>query len=212
MNRTSITDDNSHATQYSYDGANRLSRVTDPKGNRVDYTYDTNGNLVTRSRTDKSDTAAPDQVFTMTYVYDGLDRLSTSTDNVGNARTYMYDSRSNRVRYVDPRNNLTQYQYDGLNRLLRSGRDMNANGSGFNVGTDIINGRIWDDNSRLIGTSDPNSHATQYQYDPLGRRIQRTNADNTIKIWSYDPWGNAHPDPTMKTERSASTTTTISID
>lgn len=188
LNRTSVTDDNGHATSYSYDGANRLNRVTDPKGNRVDYTYDNNGNLVTRTRTDKSDTAAPDQAFAGTYGYDGLDRLISATDNVGNARSYMYDSRSNRVRSVDPRTNLTQYQYDGLNRLIRSGRDMNANSSGFDV-NDIVRTYSYDDNSRVISGSDPNSHATQYQYDPLGRLIQRTNADTTIRTWSYNPWG-----------------------
>jgi YD repeat-containing protein len=191
LNPISRTDDNNHTAQYSYDGANRISRVTDPKGNRVDYTYDNNGNIVTRSRTDKSDTAQPDQVFAMTFVYDGLDRLITATENVGNARSYMYDSRSNCVRLVDPRNNLTQYEYDGLNRLLRSGRDMNANGSSFNPGIDIISGRTWDDNSRLISASDPNSHATQYTYDALGRITRRDNADATFKTWTRDAWGNA---------------------
>ena len=70
MNVTSITDDNSHATSFSYDNVNRVSRVTDAKGNHVDYGYDANSNRVTRTRIDKSDTAAPDQVFTLTNVYD----------------------------------------------------------------------------------------------------------------------------------------------
>ena len=191
LNLISLTDDNGHATSFSYDGANRLSRVTDPKGNLVEHTYDANGNLVTRTQTDKSDTAAPDQVFVLTNVYDGLDRLITSTDNVGNVRSYFYNSRSNRVRYIDPRNKLTQSQYDGLNRLLRSGRDMNGNNSGFDAGIDIISARTWDDNSRLIGATNPNSYSTQYQYDAIGRCLQRSNADTTAKTWSYDAWGNA---------------------
>ncbi len=191
LNVTSVTDDNGHATSFSYDGANRLSRITDPKANSVDYTYDSNGNLVTRTRTDKSDSASSDQVFVLTNVYDGLDRLITSTDNVGNAQSYLYNSRSNRVRYIDPRNKLVQSEYDGLNRLLRSGRDMNGNGSGFDAGIDVISGRIWDDNSRLTGATNPNSYSTQYQYDALGRCLQRTNADTTAKTWSYDAWGNA---------------------
>jgi YD repeat-containing protein len=200
-NLISDTDGRGVVTHYTYDAANRLNSLTDPKGNRVDYTYDADGNLVTSSRTDKSDTAAPDQLFTVTYVYDGLNRLATSTDNVPNARSYLYDSRSNLLRYVDPRNNLTQYEYDGLSRLLRSGRDMNGNSSGFDLGTDIISGQTWDDNSRMIGTSDPNSHATQYQYDALSRLVQRTNADTTIKTWSYDPWGNV----TQSTDENGST-------
>ncbi len=190
LNLTNLTDDNGHATLYSYDGANRLSRVTDPKGNRVDYTYDSDGNLVTRARTDKSDLAASDQVFTTTYVYDGLDRLTSATDNVGNMQSYSYDSRSNLVRSIDARNDLTQCEYDGLNRLIRSGRDLTGNGSGFDV-TDIIQVYSYDDNSRLLGRTDPNNHATQYVYDPLSRVTRRNNADTTFKTWSYDPWGRA---------------------
>ncbi len=189
LNRTMRTDDNGHSTLFSYDGANRLSRVTDPKANRVDYTYDANGNLVTRSRADKSDLGAADQFFTTTYACDGLNRVTTATDNVGNMQSYFYDSRSDLVRSIDPRNDLTQYEYDGLNRRIRSGRDLTGNGSGFDV-NDIIQSYAYDDNSRLLGRTDPNNHATQYVYDPLDRPIRTNNADTTLKTWSYDTWGN----------------------
>jgi YD repeat-containing protein len=190
LNLISVTDDNNHTTTRSYDGANRPSRVTDAKSNRIDYVYDGNNNIITSTETDKSDIGGPDQVFTRTNVYDGVDRPITSTDNVGNAGSYRYDSRGNLVRYTDPRNNLTQYQYDGLNRLIQRGRDMNGNGSGFDAGTDIIHIYTHDDNSRLIGDTDPNSHATQYIYDSLGRPTHRTNADSTGRSWTHDAWGN----------------------
>lgn len=201
LNVTGVTDDNNHTTQYSYDGANRLIRVTDPKGNRADRGYDANSNVVSVDYLNRSDTAAPDQVFHVTNVYDGRDRLVTSTDNVGNARSYLYDSRSNRVRFIDPRNNLVQYEYDGLNRLIRQGQDMNSNSSGFDPATDIISVRAYDDNSRMTGLTNPNLFGTQYQYDARGRLTQRTNADATIKTWGYDEWSN----PTQSTDENGST-------
>ncbi len=189
LNLTTLTDDNGHSTLYSYDGANRLSRITDPKLNRVDYTYDANGNLVTRSHTDKSDLGASDQVFTITYAYDGLNRATTATDNVGNMGSYFYDSRSNLVRTIDARNDLAQYEYDGLGRLTRRGHDLAGNSSAFDAG-DIVHTYAWDDNSRLLGRTDPNNHSTQYVYDPLGRVTRRNNADTTFETWGYDAWGN----------------------
>jgi YD repeat-containing protein len=43
----------------------------------------------------------PAEVFRTTFLYDSLDRLQTSFDNLGQAKDVRYDSRGNRVAAAD---------------------------------------------------------------------------------------------------------------
>ncbi len=200
---TGETDDNGHSTSYGYDTANRRSVVTDAKNNQVLYEqpggasgYDANSNVVSVKEIDKSDLGNPDEIFFTSYVYDNLDRLTTTTDNVGNLNQYAYDSRSNRVLYTDARNNSTRYHYDGVNRLTRTVRDMDALGPDDNaqpgdLNPDIVTTQDWDDSSRLTGQTDDSANATAYQYDALDRRTMTNYADCTTDSTTYDVHDNA---------------------
>ena len=88
--------------------------------------------------TDKSDLGNPDQQFTPTFNFDGLNRLKSTVDNIGNTNQVFYDSRSNRVSTVDAKGNRIEYRYDGLNRLLDTDRFMTATGDGTGVVEDHI--------------------------------------------------------------------------
>jgi RHS repeat-associated protein len=180
-----VINDNNHPTATAYDTANRLSVITDAKGNTATYSYDRNSNVIAITEVEKSDLAAPDEEFTTTYAYDGLDRLIQTTDNVGNTHTYAYDSRDNRTQTIDALSHETRYEYDGLDRLTETIRDLDGDGADGD-GDDITTSQTWDDTSRLVAQTDDNGNTTSYEYDALNRMFREQMADATVHSYTYD--------------------------
>ena len=186
-----VVDDNSHNTNTTYDTANRTQTVTDAKGNAVTRAYDNNGNATTITEVDKSDLGLPDQTFITQSAYDNLDRLTQTTDNIGNTHRYGYDSRNNQTLHIDARGNTTRYAYDGLNRLIQTIQLLTDTGEGTgNVVGSITTAQEWDDDSRLTAQIDNNGNRTGYSYDALNRRIRETAADTTMQSFTFDVHGN----------------------
>lgn len=73
---TSFTNGTSNTTSYSYDSYQRLTRVTAPEGNYVNYTYDTNGNVTEIRQVEKPGT--PDLAdIVQTFTYGNVGSCST---------------------------------------------------------------------------------------------------------------------------------------
>ena len=183
--------DNGNAIQYLYDTANRLQQVVDPKANLKVYTYDPNSNIVGIDETDKDDLLGPDQLFTTTYTYDGLDRRTVTVDSTGNQAIVGYDSRDNPTVEEDALGNLTTRTYDGLDRLTTEDRVLTdtGDGSGLVIGS-VFTQNKYDDDSRVTVKVDGNGNQTQYAYDNLGRRVQDLYDDGTFHQYVYDPHHN----------------------
>ncbi|MBW8017968.1 MAG: RHS repeat protein, partial [Planctomycetes bacterium] len=181
-----VIDDNGNYTHYEYDTVNRKKRITDAKNNKKSYAYDKKSNVISVTEVEESDLSEPNAIFTTTYAYDNLDRLTRVTDNNNNTTEYGYDSRDNRRRVTDALGNETRYEYDGLNRLTRTIRDMDGDGADAGDADDIKTGRTYDDNSRLIGQTDDNGNTAGYEYDALNRWIRTTYADGTVVTSTYD--------------------------
>lgn len=143
-------------TTYTYDGLDRpltettavgvttssyngwTTTVVDPNGHRKEYVRDAYGRLAQVRETNQG------QVYTTSYTYDSLGRLTGLTDAEGNVRnftynglglrtratdlhapadtifgtwTYAYDSRGNLITRTDPRGTVINYAYDALSRL-----------------------------------------------------------------------------------------------
>lgn len=196
-----VVNDNNHTTLTAYDTANRRSLVTDAKGNTTRYGYDADSNVISRTQTDKSDLGGTDEAIATTFTYDGLDRLTSTIDNIDNTNTIAYDSRNNRVRMVDALGNLVTSTFDGLNRLTATTRILTdtGNGTGNPFGT-IVTRQVWDDTSRLTQQIDDNNNATTYGYDPLNRQTSETCADGTSQSYSYD----AHDSRTLSIDANGS--------
>jgi len=177
-----VSDDSDRDRRYAYDTANRLIAVTDPGSNVVSFTYDANGNVLTRTQTDRSDLGGPAQVFTATFTYDDWDRRITASDNTGNNQNWGFDSRDNIVRSADPRTNETVRVYDGLSRVTDE-----THFAGPAAGGIVINAsHVVYQNDRLVSSTDGNSNATLHAYDSLDRRTQIEGPDGNIVTFLWD--------------------------
>jgi len=147
---------------------NALGRPAAVKGNngqQVSYTYDGNGNLLTR-------TDAAGRVTQ--YQYDALNRLIrvTAPDN-GVVLTH-YNAAGN-VDYVqDPRGLRTTYTYNGFGQVLTQA----SPDSGTTVYT-------YDSAGRMASKTLANGLATTYGWDSLGRMTSRSSG-GTTESFTYD--------------------------
>ncbi len=196
----SATNALSHVTTFdSYDASGRLTQMTDPNGLQTAFTYDSRGQVLTVTQTPTTGTArvttmtydAASQLKTLTapdgriltYSYDAAHNLSSVTDNFGNKIEYDYDAMGNLTDEdsYDPGSVLKRtmdYAYDLNNRL-----DTVTNG-GFS--TDLTLDLV----GNLTGETDPNTHATQHDYDPLNRLEQTVDALSGIVSYDYDDHDN----------------------
>ena len=136
-------DGNSSQTVYDLNG-NVIARI-DTNGNRTESRYDNRDRLV-RSY-DANNTIIPEaarkftetkygrvtiggkvyaqtqiidpNVNATTYVYDGLGRLSTDTNQLGKTRTYKYDAIGNQLEVIDRNGTNRTFEYDILNRQTK---------------------------------------------------------------------------------------------
>jgi len=183
---------NNHGTTNLYDTANRLSVQIDAKGNSVTNGYDANGNLVLLTEVEKPDLGGPDERFLTAMFYDGLNRLTATSNNVGSVNRSLYDSRGNRAATIDALTNKVLFAYDGLNRLTQTTRLMTDTGNGLGaVVGQIVTRQTWDDSSRLTSQIDDNGNATTYVYDGLNRKFSTVFADGTGQTNQLDVHGSA---------------------
>lgn len=157
---------NWQATGYFYDEANRLtSTIYGSSGQRIDYTYDENGNELTMT----------DWNGTFSSTYDALNRITSATDHKGRTLTYNYDEVGNQTEMVYPDGRSLTYQYDDNYRL-----------------TELIDphGRTtsWDHNDVGLITSrtNPNGTSIDYQFDAGYRLTRLRNHGNGAMIAEYD--------------------------
>ena len=126
-----ILADNTGESAMTYDGANRKLSETDPLGNKIDYEYDANSNVVHTTRTEKAaGFAGSDETFESRTWYDVIDRatvvarqgadgsiVGTSLSGIYNTESLVnmtgFDSRNNQTHTIDPRE---EYQSHRLRR------------------------------------------------------------------------------------------------
>ncbi|MFT5052286.1 MAG: RHS repeat-associated protein [Chlamydiales bacterium] len=189
--QTSATDDNGHATTWTYDSVGRVLAVLDAAGNETHMQYDPNSNLISLMEIERSTSGAPDQVFTTLMEHDGLDRTISRVDSTGNLTVWGHDSRSNRTVSVDALGNTLALEYDGLNRRTESRRVLTDNGKGSGSPTGlIVTAYQWDHNSRVVAAVDPQGNTTEYHYDALDRMVMEEFADATSRSHTHDVHSN----------------------
>lgn len=97
QNVTVIGDANLNYTSFEYDSSGRLEAAEAPEGNRVEYTYDSRGNLTQTTLIDKSGNTANNIVASATYPATCANPVTcnlptSTTDANGNVTNYTWDS------------------------------------------------------------------------------------------------------------------------
>ncbi len=187
---TSITTPNGGVYTLAYSGE-YLSSITDPLGNAWQYTYNSNGNMLTKT----------DPLGNLvSYTYDSTGRLLTSTDPEGKTRamnytqsgntsftekdggvwTYTYDTTLlAKTQKIDPLGNITKYAYD-LNRNLIS----------ETAPDNSVTAYAYDANSNLTSLTDPQGNKTSYTYNSLNLVTSITDPKTVVTSLTYDAKGN----------------------
>lgn len=168
-NLTGVTDENNHTVSYGYDAKNRLISKTTSLGT-VKYGYDNAGNKI-------ADTGMTGQV--KVYIYDSLNRMTVSKDEMGNQTSFSYDGASRLTSLTDPMGGATTYAYNKLGLITGVG---DANGHGTSVS--------YDDNGNRLSITDPNGHTQYFYYNNADRLIRHTDAGGNTDSFGYDGAGN----------------------
>src|SRR5262249_22046934 len=112
-NRTSMIDPTG-LTTYSYDALNRLTSMTNNKGQTTTFTYDALGRRTSMTHANGVVTG---------YTYDVASQLASIAHSLGattiNSFNYTYDKVGNRNSKAD-NNGTANYTYDALNRLVQA--------------------------------------------------------------------------------------------
>lgn len=169
-----ITDPDGLVIQLRYDAMNRLI-AAQVGSETTQYAYDAIGNLTQVTRPDGS---------TVGYSYDAAHRLTGMALADGSRMVYTLDKTGDitQEQIVDASGTVTythRRSYDALGRLAK---DIGAYNQTSTVAADAH-----DNPTAQQGPRTDISNVTQYQYDPLNRLIQLTQADGGVDKVTYDP-------------------------
>lgn len=213
---TRVSDNCQNTNRSAYDSRNNLTHQTDAKadatvgcsgvvnaqGNSIRHSYDgVNRKLQTiqdlrvggvgAGAIDPSNPSNPDGRITATSTYDGNSRVTSLTDDNGNATRYSYDA-LNRLSIETFADATTkEYTYDRDDNIVRL---KDNNGTIQNCVYDGINRRVRCDITRapsVVGTT-----LNQYEYDGLSRMTRMTDnndpqnaSDDSNVTYVYDSLG-----------------------
>ncbi|WP_218158263.1 hypothetical protein, partial [Paenibacillus algorifonticola] len=195
---------------FTYNYRNQVIEKVEPfggkaNGKRTVYRYDKLGQLLTETLTVQGTD------LTQTMTYDGLGRMATKSDALGNRSRYAYDANGKVVKESDGRYSAwaldeapgTLYEYDALNRMTTA--------SSFDGKVkEVVMFKQYDERGNVIkdvkgegytAANPSQSNGTAYQYDANDRVIAvisaQTGADNASKgtthytsQYVYDALGN----------------------
>ncbi len=173
-----VTDPLSHTTEYTYDEDGNTASVTDGDSNETDYVYDADNRLTETDRPDST---------TLTTDYNDDGTVHDRKDGKGNALiTYGYDSLGRVISTTDANSNETAYTLDGVGNVLTKLDPVSgATCGGTPVGCTSY---TYDDANQLktVSYSDSSSeNVTSITYDDDGQRTAMTDGTGSSS-WSYD--------------------------
>jgi RHS repeat-associated protein len=163
---------------YSYDGAHRLTQISDGLGDKIVYTLDAMGNRTAENTYDPSNTLHR----THTRVYNVLDELYQDVNAAGTSAvttTYAYDYNGNQTSIAAPLSRNTANGYDALNRITQ----ITDPGSGHTYFG-------YDANDNRTSVQDPRSLTTNYTYTGFGDLKTQASPDTGTTTDTYDSGGN----------------------
>jgi YD repeat-containing protein len=178
---TEIISPSGKVTRITYNAEwQKLSETTGfgtPEAATISYTYNTVGNLV-------STTDPRGKVWTFTY--DNRNRRITATDPLGHITRWTYDAAGNRLSETRPDGGVTTNTYDVMNRLLTT-RNPNNETTTFAYGG---TGAAGNQGDNLITLTDARGNSHAFTYDLMHRKTAMIYPGGSQETWTYDAVGN----------------------
>ena len=175
--------------------ARRLTSVTNNTGEKIEYTYNANGDQT--SETVKS--SAGTIVRQQSALFDELGRLMKSIGAAAQQTVYAYDKTDNLKTVTDPRSNLYSYAYDALQRLITETNQENApvnytrnaqdDVTSYKDPRNIITSYVRNGFGEVIQEVSPDAGTTTLVRDARGLVTQATDGRGIIANMAYDTAG-----------------------
>jgi RHS repeat-associated protein len=142
--------------------------VTNADGSTISYTYDANGNTLTKT----------DSTGTTKYEYNSNNQLTKVTKPNGDIITYAYNGDNQRISKTI-NGVITNYIYDG-NVVSK---EMDASGK-------VLASYVYDDKGSPVSVTN-GGKTYNYQYNGHGDVVALTDSNgNVVSTYAYDVWGN----------------------
>jgi RHS repeat-associated protein len=201
-NKTSQTDANGNVTRFEYDDQGHLTKTIDPQDNSTTYSYGTSGCSSCGGGTNKLTSLTDAKGQTTSYQYDLAGHLTQETDPLSKNTIYGYDTVGNMVTRTDANNSTITYSYDALKRLTKKtypdASTVNYNYDSVGRLTSASNADVtysyaYDNADRVTSVTDSRGYTIAYRYDLLGNRtamtLQPNTPDQRITTYGYDSAG-----------------------
>jgi RHS repeat-associated protein len=185
----SVTDPDGVALTYSYDGAHRLTDLTDGVGNHIHYTLDASGNRIKEQTFDtqnverRSLTRTFNTMGQLVKVTDGLGQVTFDATAAGS-----YDLDGNLVQSKDALGTVHKDTYDALNRVVTAIDNYNGADAATKDSTSTV---AFDALDQVTQVTDPDGLATTYGFDGLKNPASVTSPDAGAHATTFDVAG--HP-------------------
>ena len=207
-----------YVTTYAYDGRDRLTSITSPRGNLTRFGYEDGTNRLTATiRATAAGLEEERMLLTLnpngSKSAEAAQECATpanpcTTWTTRRSDTFTYDSLGRLSTVVHPVGGSAAYAYDSRGNLgsLRDERHTSANTlykydarnrltevrqkRTLVAGTDIVTAYEYDDDGNLTSVTDPNGNTTTYLYDDFGRMQTQTSPVTGTSTYVYDAAGN----------------------
>jgi RHS repeat-associated protein len=152
---------------FQRDAQGRITRITDPKGQKVNYGYDANGDL----------TMVTDQEnLTTTFAYNGSHGLLSIQDPRGvQPLQNEYDSDGRLIATTDARGNRVQFTHN-----IGSRQEVVRDRLGH------ISFYAYDDRGNVLSQTDAMGNTTTFAYDSFDNKLRETDPLGNTSTFTYD--------------------------
>lgn len=189
---TSITDPMGNQMEYAYDSYGDLINVTDQGGNVTQFTYNSMHGLL--------DIIDPRGVRGVRNEYDAAGRLKAHIDADGNRIEYTHDISSRQESIKDRLGNITVLEYDNRGNVTAKtdplGHRTTYTYDSYNnqlTETDPLGNTTtftYDSNNNKLTEKDPLGNTNTYTYNAKGKILTVTDARGDVTANTYDAQGN----------------------
>lgn len=190
---SAITDPKGNVQRYAFDNAGNLIQHTDPLGFASTYSYDSKHNLTSYKN------AAGVQVERNEY--DDAGRLVATTDPFGNKLVFSHDLDGHREVTYDKSGRPTITEYDAKGRTTKvTGPDGLFEQYTLNDQNRVVArldraGKLWSyeydpATGNKTAQVDPEGRRTEWTYGAFGAITSTKDPDGGVAVFTYDPQGN----------------------